>query len=276
MKFPISGIVAPAVAALCLAAVCSGEDAKESAVVEAAKAVVEKHKDAVVEVHLVLKTQQAFGGREGRNYEQKVEANGTVIDPSGLTVISNIGIDPTARFSMNRREDEPQMDLATLITDTKIVLADGKEYPAEVVLRDKDLDLAFVRPKESGLQLPSVEIKAPPSEPQLLDEVILLTRLDRSANREPAVSVLRLISIIRKPRTQYVAESLQETGCPVFDARGNLLGICLMRIGGSKDYGNGFSMLSTRPAVLPCEDILEAARQAPPVRKDKKADAPGR
>ena len=273
MKLRIGRVMASALSALCVTMVCSGQGADESAAVKTAKAVVENHKDAVVEVRLVLKTKMSFGGREGQANEQTHEINGTVIDPSGLTVISNFATDPSGAFSLNEGEDNPQFKEDTVITGTKIVLADGKEYPAKVVLRDKDLDLAFVRPEEGGLHLPYIEIKAPPAEPQMLDEVILLTRLDRSADRVPIVKVVRLMGIIRKPRTQYVAMALNDLGCPVFDRQGNPLGISLMRISGEKKYG-AMSMPNMLPAVLPCEDILEVARQVPAAGKDKKNGAP--
>jgi S1-C subfamily serine protease len=271
MALRITGILALA-AALGLASAARGaEGADASEAVKAAKAVVEKHKDAVVEVRLVLKIKQSFGGREGGTQEQKVEVNGTVIDPSGLTVISNMATDPTSRWSVDLGEDGPQFKMDTSVTDVKIVLADGKEYPGKVVLRDKDLDLAFVRPDEKGLKLACLELKAPPAEPKLLDEIIGLTRLDRSANREPAVGIGRLMAVIQKPRTHYVAMTIMDVGCPAFDAQGNLLGISVMRISGAKSSG-GFSMMSMMPSVLPCADIQDAAKQVPAPGAEKKAE----
>jgi hypothetical protein len=274
---PLRKLAAALAAALGLAAAAAaGEEPKgadESVAVKAAKEVLEKHKDAIVEVRLVLKTKTSVGGREAGAQEQKVEVNGTVIDPSGLTVISNVATDPSSMFSIDAGEDNPQFKQETTVSDVKIVLADGKEYPAKLVLRDKDLDLAFVRPDQKDLKLPSLELKAPPAEPKVLDEVIALTRLDRSANREPGVSVARLMSVIRKPRTHYVAMALMETGCPAFDAQGNVLGISVMRIGGARG-GGGFSMMAMLPSVLPCADILEAAKQVPVPGAQKGGEKP--
>jgi S1-C subfamily serine protease len=255
--------------AVCWAGAARSGRAEESAAVKTAKTVIEKYKDAIVEVRLVLKIKQSFGGREGGSREQKVEVNGTVINPSGLTVISNMATDPTSMYSFDFGEDNPQFKMETSVTDVKIVLADGKEYPAKVVLRDKDLDLAFVRPDEKDLKLPCIELKAPPAAPAVLDEVVGLTRLDRSANREPAVGIGRIMSVITKPRTHYVAMTLMETGCPAFDAQGNVLGLSLMRISGARQSG-GFSMMGMLPSVLPCADILEVAAQVPAPGKEAK------
>ena len=264
-------VLAVLAVALCWTAAVRGGEAEESAAVKAARTLIDKHKDAVVEVRLVLKTKVSMGGREGGSQEQKVEVNGTVIDPSGLTVISNTATDPMSRFSFAGMggEDNPQFKMETSVTDVKIVLADGKEYPAKVVLRDKDLDLAFVRPDEQGLKLSCLEMKAPPAAPKVLDEVVGLARLDRAANREPAVAVGRIMSVITKPRTHYVAMTLMESGCPAFDAAGNVLGLSLMRISGAKE-GGGFSMMGMMPSILPCADILEAAGQVPAPGKEAK------
>jgi hypothetical protein len=158
----------------------------------------------------------------------------------------------------------------TQVTDVKIVLADGKEYPAKVVLRDKDLDLAFVRPDEAGLALPCIKLAKAPA-PKLLDPVIGITRLDRSASREPAVMIGQVMSVITKPRTRYVTMTLVDAGCPIFDAGGRLLGLSLVR---QTPGGNGgdFSLIGFMPAVLPCEDILEVAGQVPAADKSPKGD----
>lgn len=233
----------------------------ESDTIRAAMNCVELHKDAIVQVSLVLKISTVYGGRQAHTSERKVEINGTVVDPSGLAIISNVATDPSSMYSMDMGEDAPRYRMETSVTDLKIVLADGKEYPAKIVLRDKDLDLAFVRPDEQGLTLPHIELKESPP-PKLLDEIIALSRLDRSANREPSVGVARIMSIIKKPRVRYLAMSVLEPGCPVFDARGRILGLALMRTGGRRSSG-GFSFMSMMPAVLPCADILEVMEQVP-------------
>jgi S1-C subfamily serine protease len=246
--------------------------AGEDAVVKRAHEVVARHKDAIVQVKLVLKMTTYFGGRQAGSNEQKIEVNGTTIDPSGLTVISNMATDPFSMMrsmavSMAGGGGENQFKQETKVTDVKIVLADGTEYPSKVVLRDKDLDLAFVRPEKKGLKLACVKLKKTPG-PKLLENVIGLTRLDRGANREPAVTVGRVLSIIKKPRVRYVTMLLVDSGCPVFDRNGSLLGLSLMRQGAGRSVGS-MSLIGFMPSVLPCEDILEVAKQVPPPGKVK-------
>ena len=70
--------------------------------------------------------------------------------PSGLTVVSLFTTDPTSpsRKMMGMDLEEMGFKIETEIKRADILAADGNEIPAEVVLRDKDLDLAFLRPKQ--------------------------------------------------------------------------------------------------------------------------------
>jgi S1-C subfamily serine protease len=262
----ICGLILPLIViALFLRGATGNEDANGT--VETARKVMEKHKDAIAQVVLVVKAMIVIDGRQMSGGEKKIKTNGTVVDPSGITVISYSLTNPSASRGIDLGEDKPNINLETLVTSAKIVFADGSEYPAEVVLRDRELDLAFIRPKKTGLNLPYLKLKTAP-QPDVLDEIIALTRLDRFANREPSVHIDRISSIIRKPRVRYVAVTSLESGCPVFNASGELLGLVLMRPGDVKKSG-AFSFLDKLASVLPCKDIAKVMKQIPAV-EDKK------
>src|SRR5438552_4553968 len=59
------------------------------------RAVFKKNQHVVVTVQLVLKSKVSFGGRGGEANESRQDATGTVVDPSGLTVLSLSATDPT-------------------------------------------------------------------------------------------------------------------------------------------------------------------------------------
>src|SRR5260221_14397596 len=61
----------------------------------AGRKVLSRYQDAVVTVKLVVSLSMSLGARDQQS-ESKTEAVGTVIDPSGLTVISLSTIDPSA------------------------------------------------------------------------------------------------------------------------------------------------------------------------------------
>src|ERR1051325_621463 len=60
-----------------------------------AREVFKKYQPTVVTVQLVVKSKIGFGGFGGEARESKQEVTGTVIDPSGLTVLSLSSTDPT-------------------------------------------------------------------------------------------------------------------------------------------------------------------------------------
>ena len=70
-----------------------------------------------------------------------------MVDPSGLTVLALSACDPTEMYQRMMSEEASKFKLDIEVTDLKILLDDGTEIPSEIVLRDKDMDLAFIRPK---------------------------------------------------------------------------------------------------------------------------------
>ena len=236
-----------------------------------------KCQDAVVTVRLAIKQSVSMGGRDSKS-ESKIETTGTMIDPSGLTVVSLSTTDPGstmretyARAIAARGGDPSQLKFDSEVSDVKIVLADGTEIPADVVLRDKDLDLAYLRPSDKPAKpLPFVDL-ARDAKPQILDEVVVVNRLNKTANRVPAVSIGRIEAIVDKPRTFYVLGEATwgySLGAPVFSLDGKLIGIIFLRSArGQTDQTTGFmfnnlSQWGMMPIVLPASDIVDGAKQA--------------
>jgi hypothetical protein len=219
----------------------------------------------------------SMGGRDQKS-ESKTETTGTVIDSSGLTVVSLTTTDPGsamkdtyARAMAARGADMSQFKLESELSDVKIVLADGTEIPAEVVLRDKDLDLAYLRPSDKPAKPLAFVDLAQDAKAQILDEVIVVNRLSQVANRVPAISIGRIEAIVDKPRTFYVlGQSMwgYALGSPVFSLNGKLVGILFLRSAKTQaDQSSGFmfsnlSVFGMMPIILPASDIVDGAKQA--------------
>ena len=107
------------------------------------RAILEKNQDCVVTIQVVLKTSSS--GSASR--ETKQDISGTVIDPSGLTVVSLSACDPNEMLQRIMPEEFSKYNVQSEISDLRILLEDGGDIPSEIILRDKDLDLAFIRPK---------------------------------------------------------------------------------------------------------------------------------
>jgi S1-C subfamily serine protease len=141
-----------------------------------------KYGPAVVKVQIVMKMSMSFMG-SGESQEQKIEVTGTTVDPSGLTIVSMSSTNPADMVQDMYGGDMEDMHFKTDVTDVKIRLADGKEIPAKIVLRDKDLDLAFLRPvNKPAVPLPYLDIKDS-CKLDVLDQTITITRLGKIANR---------------------------------------------------------------------------------------------
>ena len=247
--------------ALGLAGVTAPCQASELA--EKGREIFNKNQQAVVTVQVVLK--MSYSGTS-KSSETRQEITGTVVDASGLTVLALSTADPSEMYQRMMAEQGSQYKLEAEVTDLKILLDDGTELPAEIVLRDKDLDLAFIRPKTKPAS-PMAAVDFNKSAPaQLLDELITLNRLNSAAGRAYAASVERISAVVQKPRTFYIPDSTMTAttlDSPAFALDGKVVGLLVMRAVNSKGGGNRNMRENMTSIILPAEDILKAAKQAP-------------
>ncbi len=224
----------------------------------AARRISKTSGDALVTLKVVLNLRMVFEGEEAEEGERTNQSGATVIDPSGLAVCSLSELDPYYRAD----NTDPTCRFESEIRDLKLVTADGTEIPSKVVLRDRDLDLAFVRPSEIREQPMAAIDLSKNAEPEIMDRIVVLGRLGEIGNRAPWVALDRIQAIIDKPRTFYVCSVnswLAGLGCPAFDTSGNIVGIMLLRtMPAAAD-----SAKDSIPVLLPAKDILEIAKQAP-------------
>jgi S1-C subfamily serine protease len=240
----------------CQAAVAAPQTAGERA---AARAIVTERAPAVVVVLATIKVRLNVSGRE-QTSDQTAQTNATVLDPSGLAVMSLQQIQPDEAMTRMYSRQAPggaRVEVTTDIADMRMHLADGRELPAKLVLRDEDLDLAFVRPTEP-LSAPLPFVDATSARPQLLDALTLVRRTGEPTAWAPAAAFATVELVIDKPRTYYQVVILGGggPGCPLFDAAGHFVGVLVMRDTGTRGTG--------ALGVLPADDIRDVAKQAPP------------
>ncbi|MDD5772552.1 MAG: serine protease [bacterium] len=233
-----------------------------------AREVKTKFENSVVIVKLVIKQKMTMQGKEFGNSETPSEIIGTVIDPSGLTVVSLMTTEPSVL--MNKISESSSMQTSELkweseISDIKIHLNDGQEIPGKIVLRDKDLDLAFIQPAEKVAALPSANIKET-IQLQPLDQIIILSRLGKIASWTSSIVLGRIEAVIEKPRLFYIVSGATGIGTPAFSLDGKCIGIFVFRtiqsstnIMSSMFSGSGAG--GFMPVILPASDITEIAKQ---------------
>jgi len=239
-----------------LIAACIGPMIAADETAEKGRAVFEQYKDTVVTIRTVLS--MSMGGNP---QERESEANGTVIDAMGLAVLSLSSVDPSGLMA---RLDRGRDEMVTKITSMKMILADGTELDAEIVLRDADLDLAFVRPlTKPDSAMPFVDLTQP-GKPEILDEVVAIAQLGQVARRTHSALVERVEAVVDRPRTFYVLgehRSRAVVCSPAFTLDGAFVGIGVFRSIQGSDRRTGDNVLIV---IVSGDDIREASAQVPP------------
>jgi S1-C subfamily serine protease len=237
--------------------------AADDSIAAQAKKVFTERQDAVVWVSVVAKiSMQAEGGKEAVNIpdrEQKNEALGTLIDTNGLLVTALGSIDPSREYSgreIRTRDGMIKIEANAIFKEVRVTMPDGTEIPADVLMRDADLDLAFLRVKTNAKEAKGVEFKPVDlknaATAGVSDDVITLSRNDETLNRVASVARGQVMSVTKKPR-EFLRVTGASLGCPSFAADGRLIGIAVTRTVRGK---------SSQTVLLPAADVLEIAEQA--------------
>jgi hypothetical protein len=206
----------------------------------------------------------------GGGQEQKVEAVATIIDPSGLAVVAESAINPTALMKggmeVNVGGQTQKLDMKAELTEVKYRLADGTEFAGRIVLTDSDLDLAFIVPEEAisaenKAKIATVTVEADAPKPALLDQLVVLGRAKKALQYTSTVNIVRVNALLEKPRPFYVAGV--QPSKPVFSADGTFIGLsAVRRSGGAPKASMGRAQVGGAPVIVPAADVAELAIQA--------------
>ena len=217
----------------------------------AARRLVAEKSDAVVVVRATVSMTVSAGDQPSQSQDRAVETLGTVVSPDGSVLVPASSIDPGS-MADGRTVQTPGGPLRlSVVSDVKeafIVLADGTELPAKVVIKDKDLNLALLAPVAKPAQpLVALETKAE-VELKVADEVVVLGRMGKSLERAPRADIDQVCAVISKPRP-FAVIHLPYPGCPVLDLDGRLAGVTSAKADG-EDMESGQGMGFT-PVVIP-------------------------
>lgn len=225
---------------------------------EGARALLAKLDPSLVSVKITARVTIAMEGRESGKEEQDNETSGCIVGSGGLVAVSLSSIDPKSMYEdiIGSGPEADKFKIQSEITDIKLHFSDGKEVPGEVVLRDKDLDIAFIKPKTPLGYTVAVLDLANAADARILDQVLVVSRLGKSANWASRARMERVNTVLTKPRKMYMLTS-EDVGAVVAAPDGKIIGIQMLR----KVVGAGKDQPEVLTVVLPAKDILADARQ---------------
>ncbi len=234
-----------------------------------AREVLKKNADAIVSMKCVCTQIYSFGTDDGMGQSQKNECNmevpGMIVASEGLSLFA---VDPRMmlmddegdkEFNMGGGEKfhiKPKISLSNV----KLVLGNGNEIPAELVLKDTELGLGFVRPKEKPPQPLAYISFGKPREPEMFDDIISLHRLSRAIDRTTCVAKITeraIQAVVKKPRTFFVGGA--ELGKPFFNSKGEALGVGIILRNPVQERGTSEERAYV---ILPSEEVQELVKQA--------------
>lgn len=272
-----------AVAAILLTAIQSM--CRADTIGETARQLSAKYGDSVVNVSAVTKTEMTglSSSMAQKAQERKVDILGTVINADGMIVLSESALNPASLIGeiTNVGEKNQTIKLHGTASDIKVRLADGREFPARQIFTDSELHITFLVPElKEGEEKPKfkpIEL-AKSSRTDMSDQIIILTRGDKSMNYEPSVVVDRVTSVVHKPRIMYIPSvpTGSNLGVPVFSESSGQIGLITVirknsSTGGS-DHRGMTAQAQAIVVVVPMEEVMDLAEQALKAAKEKKAD----
>lgn len=239
----------------------------------AATKLTETHRDAVVWVSVVAKVTMSADGDvpaalkaqlAGQEQETTTETTATFISPDGMLVTALAQLDQSSMVdgkTVNTPMGAIKLNAQSEIREIRVIMPDGTEIPGDLVLKDADLGLGFIKlqmdsDEAKGVELHSIDL-ANSEEGKILQDCVALGRLDESFQREPSVVTTEISGITERPRKLYRVAT-DSIGCPVFLSNGKLLGISVVR----KPAGDLDGKTKLSPVILPAAEVAKLAKQA--------------
>jgi len=242
---------------------CFGEASVDPSI-RAARKILAEHQDSVLWITAVCKIRFTAegGGDQPMNIpdqERKVEAMGTVLSTNGFMVAALSALDLSQEVTgreVSTPKGRVRLEASATLKEVLIVMPDGTELPAEVIMKDVDLDLVFLMAKRDSDEFKHASFKPVdlkhPAKVMIADEVVSLSRANEVLSRQPSVYSGQVNVLVKKPR-EFIRVSSASLGAPTFDLEGNVVGIGVVR------------RMTDRRSVavlIPAADVDEIAEQA--------------
>lgn len=193
-------------------------------IIESARSLASAESNPTLNVSSIVTTEMGMMGSTTQTHH----AIGVVLDASGLVAVPLLGLNPAGEEETTMGEGtEMEMTIECTLDSVWLHPPGGDALEAEVVHRERDAQLAFLRPKgELGDWAPTVaELPSEPVEVALLDQVIVLGRATAEFEYAAKVTTERIFALTETPWKGYLVDATP--GSVVFDAGGTMIGVCV-------------------------------------------------
>ncbi|MCB9850038.1 MAG: hypothetical protein H6817_04970 [Phycisphaerales bacterium] len=224
----------------------------------------------LVTVKHVLKVNMAMLGGEQEN---ESELTGVMVDPKGVVLCSNTQLGGfTAMIS--KMMGPMGGNMTATPTDIKVLIGDDTEgVEAELIARDTELDLAWVKIKEPGDKTFEYLDFSKGEKPEIGSRILMLRRMGKYFARSLVVGDARIGGMTKKPRDLYIPSGALGggLGLPVYADSGSVVGVLIVQVPDAEDTGgNPLSMMSQATSmqdmmsglILPAADVAKATKRA--------------
>lgn len=229
---------------------------------DAGKRVFEKGRTRIVSIKVVASTVI-----KDQKEEIKMESQGMVLDEKGTVLVAFSSIDPIKylikMFSLMGMGSQTAnlKKLTSSIDDIKYILDNGKEVQAKLIITDKDLDVAIIKPEKPGEKFDFFEVREL-EKPALFDEMVAFFRLSKDYNRELSFITTSVNCRLTKPEDLFLVQGGIPMSCLIFDKQGRFAGLSVSRGTDDEDTKSLGMANSMVTSILPAKEILEIIKQA--------------
>lgn len=208
------------------------------------KQVLERVQQNIVTVRSVI-TVDVKAEDQSQSNESKFSMQGVMLTSDGLVMASGLLLSSESFKQLLELDDDESVSFTITPQSFKIIFgAETKEYDAKLVATDSQLGLAFL--KITNLEGRTITpIAFSNEELSVGKEVISVSRLPKGYDYAPYFSTGRIIGEVSKPRKAYLMEgSISELGLPVYNMKGEAVGVLVILQHGLKDEDVDFGFRS--------------------------------
>lgn len=222
------------------------------------KSLLERRAPVLVTVKFVLKT--SMGGMMGGmgDQESESEVTGVMIDPNGLVLCSDTQL---GGFMKMLAKMMPMMggNVSATPTDIKVLVGDDTEgRKAELVARDSELDLAWIRIKDAGdAKFDYLDLTKGASV-SVGQRVVAVRRMGKYFGRAATVIEGRIAGTTKKPRDLYIPsiEFAMAQGLPIYTESGKLVGFTITQAPDADDSAGGFNPMAMLGQMSSMQEMM--------------------